>query len=102
MAQQAAPSTVATPVPDHDYMPLNGIHHVELYVGNALQAAYYYAHAFGFSASPTAAWRPARATRSPTCFSRAASAWSSPARWTPARRSPPTSTSTATGSRSSP
>ena len=48
MAQQAAPSTVATPVPDHDYMPLNGIHHVELYVGNALQSAYYYAHAFGF------------------------------------------------------
>jgi 4-hydroxyphenylpyruvate dioxygenase len=29
-------------------MPLNGIHHVELFVGNALQAAYYYAHAFGF------------------------------------------------------
>src|SRR3954447_12796259 len=29
-------------------MPLNGIHHVELYVGNALQAAYYFAHAFGF------------------------------------------------------
>ena len=29
-------------------MPLNGIHHVELYVGNALQAAYFYAHAFGF------------------------------------------------------
>jgi 4-hydroxyphenylpyruvate dioxygenase len=48
MAQQAAPSTVSTPVPDHDYMPLNGIHHVELYVGNALQSAYYYAHAFGF------------------------------------------------------
>src|SRR3954447_23129978 len=29
-------------------MPLNGIDHVELFVGNALQAAYYYAHAFGF------------------------------------------------------
>ena len=29
-------------------MPLLGIDHVELYVGNALQAAYYYAHAFGF------------------------------------------------------
>ena len=48
MAQQAAPSTGLTPVPDHDFMPLNGIHHVELYVGNALQAAYFYAHAFGF------------------------------------------------------
>ena len=48
MAQQVAPSTGLTPVPDHDFMPLNGIHHVELYVGNALQAAYYFAHAFGF------------------------------------------------------
>src|SRR5919198_5059375 len=48
MAQQAAPASATTPVPDHDFMPLNGIHHVELYVGNALQAAYYYARAFGF------------------------------------------------------
>ena len=48
MAQQVAPSTGLTPVPDHDFMPLSGIHHVELYVGNALQAAYFYAHAFGF------------------------------------------------------
>jgi 4-hydroxyphenylpyruvate dioxygenase len=48
MAQQAAPAPAIPPVPDHDFMPLNGIHHVELYVGNALQAAYYYAHAFGF------------------------------------------------------
>src|SRR6187455_2780375 len=31
-----------------DFMPLNGIDHVELFVGNALQAAYYYVHAFGF------------------------------------------------------
>jgi len=31
-----------------DPMPLNGIDHVELYVGNAHQAAYYYVHAFGF------------------------------------------------------
>jgi 4-hydroxyphenylpyruvate dioxygenase len=30
-------------------MPLLGIDHVELYVGNALQAAYYYVHAFGFA-----------------------------------------------------
>ena len=29
-------------------MPLNGIDHVELYVGNAKQAAFYYCHAFGF------------------------------------------------------
>jgi 4-hydroxyphenylpyruvate dioxygenase len=31
-----------------DPMPLLGIDHVEFYVGNAKQAAYYYAHAFGF------------------------------------------------------
>ncbi len=29
-------------------MPLHGIDHVELWVGNAKQAAYYYRHAFGF------------------------------------------------------
>jgi 4-hydroxyphenylpyruvate dioxygenase len=48
MAQQTAPATTTPPVPGHDFMPLNGVHHVELYVGNALQAAYYYARAFGF------------------------------------------------------
>ncbi len=31
-----------------DFMPLHGIDHVELYVGNAVQAAYFYIHALGF------------------------------------------------------
>jgi 4-hydroxyphenylpyruvate dioxygenase len=31
-----------------DFMPLHGIDHVELYVGNALQAAFYYVQALGF------------------------------------------------------
>jgi 4-hydroxyphenylpyruvate dioxygenase len=31
-----------------DPMPLNGIDHVEFWVGNAKQAAYFYMHAFGF------------------------------------------------------
>jgi 4-hydroxyphenylpyruvate dioxygenase len=31
-----------------DFMPLHGIDHVELYVGNAAQAAYYYTRALGF------------------------------------------------------
>src|SRR5882672_3442705 len=31
-----------------DPMPLLGIDHVELFVGNAKQAAYYYVNAFGF------------------------------------------------------
>jgi 4-hydroxyphenylpyruvate dioxygenase len=39
---------VAPRAAGEDTMPLNGIDHVELYVGNALQAAYFYVHAFGF------------------------------------------------------
>jgi 4-hydroxyphenylpyruvate dioxygenase len=31
-----------------DFMPLHGIDHVEIFAGNALQAAYFYVHAFGF------------------------------------------------------
>ncbi len=31
-----------------DFMPLNGVDHVEMNVGNAAQAAYYYDNAFGF------------------------------------------------------
>src|SRR5881275_1147416 len=33
---------------DEDFMPLLGIDHVEFYVGNARQAAFYYSDAFGF------------------------------------------------------
>src|ERR1700754_1762967 len=32
-----------------DFLPLNGTDHVEFYVGNAKQAAFYYKTAFGFS-----------------------------------------------------
>lgn len=31
-----------------DFLPINGTDHLELYVGNAKQAAHYYQHAFGF------------------------------------------------------
>jgi 4-hydroxyphenylpyruvate dioxygenase len=41
---QAAP-----PVPADDGMPIHGIDHVELYVGNAAQAAYFYVHGFDFT-----------------------------------------------------
>ena len=34
---------------DHDFMPLDGWDHVELWVGNAKQAAYFYEHGFGFT-----------------------------------------------------
>jgi 4-hydroxyphenylpyruvate dioxygenase len=48
MAQQTAHVPAARTQADQDFMPLNGVDHVELYVGNALQAAYYYTRAFGF------------------------------------------------------
>jgi 4-hydroxyphenylpyruvate dioxygenase len=32
-----------------DFMPLHGIDHVELWVGNAAQSSYFFQHAFGFS-----------------------------------------------------
>jgi 4-hydroxyphenylpyruvate dioxygenase len=44
-------STVETTSAHHslqDYMPLNGVDHVELFVGNAKQAAYFYTRAYGF------------------------------------------------------
>jgi 4-hydroxyphenylpyruvate dioxygenase len=33
----------------NDVMPIHGIDHLELFVGNAAQAAYYYTNAFGFT-----------------------------------------------------
>jgi 4-hydroxyphenylpyruvate dioxygenase len=39
---------IASPQSTHDFMPLHGIDHVELWVGNAKQAAYFYSRAFGF------------------------------------------------------
>jgi 4-hydroxyphenylpyruvate dioxygenase len=41
------PTPVAQPARDH--MPLNGIDHVELWVGNAAQASYYLTRAYGFT-----------------------------------------------------
>src|SRR3954454_11395971 len=39
---------VVAPRTTEDFMPLHGIDHVELWVGNAKQAAHYYTRAFGF------------------------------------------------------
>jgi 4-hydroxyphenylpyruvate dioxygenase len=44
---QIANASARRPVAD-DFMPLHGVDHVELYVGNALQAAYFYTRAMGF------------------------------------------------------
>ncbi len=48
MAEETSTAPVVAPQDTEDFMPLNGVDHVELYVGNALQAAYYYTRAFGF------------------------------------------------------
>ena len=57
-----------------DFMPLDGIDHVELWVGNAAQASYFFTHAFGFTRGrlPRARDRSprrrlARARRRATC-----------------------------------
>src|ERR1700752_505672 len=48
MASGTKLSPIMPPQPTQDPMPLHGIHHLELYVGNAKQAAHYYCSAFGF------------------------------------------------------
>ncbi|HEX8207274.1 MAG TPA: 4-hydroxyphenylpyruvate dioxygenase [Solirubrobacteraceae bacterium] len=45
----ARTDTLTPPQRADDKMPLHGIDHVELWVGNAAQAAYYFTHAFGFT-----------------------------------------------------
>src|ERR1700692_1760420 len=53
--------TINKPSKTTDFLPLNGTDHVELYVGNAKQAAHYYKSAFGFQslayAGPETGWR---------------------------------------------
>ena len=39
---------------DHDFMPIDGWDHIEIWVGNAKQAAYFYENAFGFTRTATA------------------------------------------------
>jgi len=48
MAEETAPRPAEAPGAIDDFMPLDGVDHVELYVGDAGQAAYYYTRAFGF------------------------------------------------------
>lgn len=43
-----AASTAPELTPAEDFLPINGTDYVEFYVGNAKQAAHYYATAFGF------------------------------------------------------
>ena len=41
-------SAASTAPPEADFLPLKGTDHIEFYVGNAKQSAYYYQAAFGF------------------------------------------------------
>jgi 4-hydroxyphenylpyruvate dioxygenase len=47
-AQDTGLRTATPPVPKQDEMPLLGIDHIELYVGNGVQAAHYFTHALDF------------------------------------------------------
>jgi 4-hydroxyphenylpyruvate dioxygenase len=49
MATQAHPIAQPQPATTPDFLPLKGTDHVEFYVGNARQAAYFYRAAFGMS-----------------------------------------------------
>jgi 4-hydroxyphenylpyruvate dioxygenase len=46
---QLAGKTNETKLSGTDFLPLNGTDHVEFYVGNAKQAAYFYRAAFGMN-----------------------------------------------------
>ncbi|HEV3376214.1 MAG TPA: 4-hydroxyphenylpyruvate dioxygenase [Thermoleophilaceae bacterium] len=61
--EQLAPGAVATPVPEHDVMPVHGIDHVEMYVGNAAQAAYFFTRAYGFTETAYAGLETGRRDR---------------------------------------
>jgi 4-hydroxyphenylpyruvate dioxygenase len=61
--EQLAPGAVATPVPEHDTMPVHGIDHVELYVGNAAQAAFFFSRAYGFTETAYAGLETGRRDR---------------------------------------
>jgi 4-hydroxyphenylpyruvate dioxygenase len=61
--EQLAPGAIAPPVAEDDRMPVHGIDHVEFYVGNAAQAAYYFTHAFGFTETAYAGLETGRRDR---------------------------------------
>jgi 4-hydroxyphenylpyruvate dioxygenase len=60
--EELAPGAVALPE-DDERMPIHGIDHVELYVGNAAQAAFYFVNAFGFTETAYAGLETGRRDR---------------------------------------
>jgi 4-hydroxyphenylpyruvate dioxygenase len=65
ISREETPGTAAVtpPVHEDDRMPIHGIDHVELYVGNAAQAAFYFVHAFGFTETAYAGLETGRRDR---------------------------------------
>jgi 4-hydroxyphenylpyruvate dioxygenase len=65
ISREETPGTapVTPPVHEDDRMPIHGIDHVELYVGNAAQAAFYFVHAFGFTETAYAGLETGRRDR---------------------------------------
>jgi 4-hydroxyphenylpyruvate dioxygenase len=61
--EAAGVATATPPVRDDDRMPVHGIDHVEMYVGNAAQAAFYFVHAFGFTETAYAGLETGRRDR---------------------------------------
>ena len=57
----------------NDALPIEGIDYVELYVGNAKQASYFYKTGSAFHLSPTADPRQESKTRHPTSCNKATS-----------------------------
>jgi 4-hydroxyphenylpyruvate dioxygenase len=47
-ARRAGRASASRAGREDDFMPLHGVDHIELYVGNALQAAFFYTRAMGF------------------------------------------------------
>ena len=60
MATTTAPAPQA---PARDAMPVHGIDHVEFYVGNAAQAAYFFTRAYGFTETAYAGLETGRRDR---------------------------------------
>ena len=79
-----------------DPMPLNGIDHVELWVGNAKQAAFFYQRAFGFRVTAYAGLETGVRDRTSYVLEQGRIRLVSRARCSPTPPSPRTSTSTAT------
>ena len=96
-AKETGLRTATPPVPKHDEMPLLGIDHLELYVGNGIQAAHYFTHALGFRETAFAGLETGMRDRACHLLEQGRIRFLLTSPFTAAARSPATSPSTATG-----